>query len=538
MIESLCVDRKMVKTIAKSIAPRIPTIGDIVCVKYLVNKKKEKWYAGYILTKKNKKSYQYSCKIKFDTEDTTETLKMSEYNNRWFITNDSKETIVEEKTDDEETEEIEEIEEIEETTYEESKHDDNERFQKLEQMIEDLKNKQRQSDDIKIHGSYSKYASDLFANLTPKMKMKYVSGLGDPNNSKAKAMCAYYKNLENVCRSKVLSERKFFKTKNDKKNKVNAEKRDVYISDDGRYVHKALFFEKIVREKADNYQNIVSHYKLCPACLSTYCNRDHFILVFNSTKKICLICRRKTRSSDTDLICRACMKTDANGYEHALRQMCNQFKIFMPRYNIFINDNVSVKVNNIKYVIDIRMNGLYEGICASIVIEKDEKKHAGKGVINEKKKLIYETFAIMDANENVRQKVLVIRYNSDSDYTENGIMHSDYNGVERLLILRRWIIWWLLNLQNVRDMLILFMWYNDDTITGFENFKGFAKVYHAPEPVNMAWEYCTDPYEYEYLKSVNSPIINNEQPIEFQWEKLYEDDKNKYPSELKALLTN
>ena len=530
-------------------------------------KAKEKWYAGSIrsVITKHKKNYQCSVKFVKDGECETLDLGLSTYEKEWFIAKEKIEEIVEEEDSEEEVVEPivesakEVVEPIVEPIVESAKEvvekipdtpDLNEkqlkdRMESLERVVNQL---MQDNNGVYIHGSCSNHAANAFHNMTPTLKSQYLVGpkLCDPKFPKAKAMCAYNKNMQYQCMSKVLCERVFFPPKTlkaDKEKGINGVAKDVYISDEGRYIHRPLFFEKFVRDRADNVKTIISHYRLCPACVNSYCDREDFINTWNSTKSICLICRKKGRSSGTDLTCRFCIKKDAGGHEFALRIMCNELKISIPRYNIFVNDNITVYVDDDKFVIDLRINGLFEGTCFTIIIEKDEKQHVGKNTVNEKKKLMYETFAVMNHSTNAKQKILVIRYNPDAEYIENGANHSDYNGIERLLILRRWIIWWLMNIHTVRDMIILYLWYDDTKVTGFEGFKGFSKVYHAPKPVKMGWEYCLDIYEYEYMVSINSPVIVNERPAvgtdakhPFQWEKIYEDENDKYPSDLKALL--
>lgn len=201
------------KSIAKSIAPRSPIIGDVICVKYGVEKfdknknkfykAKEKWYAGSIrsVITKHKKNYQCSVKFVKDGECETLDLGLSTYEKEWFIAKEKIEEIVEEEDSEEEVVEpiVESAKEVVEPIVESAKEvvekipdtpDLNEkqlkdRMESLERVVNQL---MQDNNGVYIHGSCSNHAANAFHNMTPTLKSQYLVGpkLCDPKFQRPK----------------------------------------------------------------------------------------------------------------------------------------------------------------------------------------------------------------------------------------------------------------------------------------------------------------------------------------------------------------
>lgn len=344
-----------------------------------------------------------------------------------------------------------------------------------------------------IHGDMPDLVRDLFDTVAKEEKLKYqgTSLAGVVNcKGKGKTMCAYYKNLRYPCASKFFD--------------VNTR---FYASKDATKVHLSRFGETSLRNtSAELVFDRVKNKALCPSCVNKYCEADSFIN-FVKRKENCAICKCKRPSTNHEIsddkipICNECVGANdptANNEKFYMSGLNLLTKIFA-RHELRLQRSTCVTAfNNSNRTIDFTINGKIGTSRFVIVIEMDQDQHKGYDPKDERKKTAEECAFMM--RENGYDKLLVIRFNPNVGWKENG---SDdrvayYNSKERLLVLRSWIIWYLMNYETVRDCMIMYLWYDCNKKKDlFEpGFDGFGMAYNAPAmPAGANWIYTAEPTE-------------------------------------------
>ena len=198
------------------------------------------------------------------------------------------------------------------------------------------------------------------------------------------------------------------------------------------------------------------------------------------------------------------------------------------------NHTVTVEGGTHRHI-DYFIRGEFKGHYFIILIEKDENQHESYVVNDEKAKTIGQTNAMMQGMPFGRHPchVLVIRYNPNGDWIDydNGpttgptaipVRKSHFNTIHRLIILRQWIIWYLMNVTNVRELCLWYMWYNAPRKSKLygSNFDGFAMLYSPPAPPsNVDWAWCADPNEALklYFKPMHESAMNVDEALNYRW---------------------
>jgi len=167
-----------------------------------------------------------------------------------------------------------------------------------------------------------------------------------------------------------------------------------------------------------------------------------------------------------------------------------------------------------------------------VVIERDENQHLGMHSKNEKHKLFMQTRHIVGCDNLDRKRVLMIRYNPDANYVAKGGV--EYTQVEREVVLRRWIYWWLYNIESMRTCTIWYMWYDErrrNVLAGATDFPGFAMLYHAPKCSSPnSWENYPTPIEPELegMTRIKENQVNPDDIKGYGWRKI--SDEVMFPS--------
>jgi hypothetical protein len=334
-----------------------------------------------------------------------------------------------------------------------------------------------------------------FAKLTVKQRQMFVAGdmtgLSYPkygrDKSANKIMCCNYKCVYNddVCASR---------------NTITFDQRQIYVSDEAKYLDLAYFSKNYIRELVPfDVSKKAKHYMICGKCREK--NTGNHFFELSRHGECCRMCVTARVSTSVNTIsgfamCSACSIAIAHtgniDAESCVYKCLNVVAIiFRDIVKIHRNHYITVTSDegvNKSHVMDIYMYG-----CDFlIIIEKDENQHSGYNKENEHRKIKNQIRAVLSGDLQKQKKLLVVRYNPNVKYKEeeDGEFVQGYDSSERLIILRRWVMWFILNVKEVRRCLVFYMWYNVDHEVLCNEFDGIFKVYHAPANEIKLWEWC------------------------------------------------
>jgi hypothetical protein len=333
-----------------------------------------------------------------------------------------------------------------------------------------------------------------FAKLTTVQKQMFVAGdmtgLSYPKNdgdkSANKIMCCNYKS---VCNDDICESRRV----------ITVNGSQIYASDEAKYLDLVHFSKGYLRELDPNFVvGKAKHYMICRKCREKN-TAKHFVEPARHTENCCMcITTRASKNVNTIsdfMMCSACSNVVAHvgniGAELCVYECLNVVGImFRDIVKIHKNHYVNVASENginKSHNMDIFMCG-----CDFlIIIEKDENQHLGYNKENEHKKIKNQIKAVLSGDLQKQKKLFVVRYNPNGKYKgADGELVKGYDSSERLIILRRWVIWFILNVKNVRKCMVLYMWYNFDHQVLCNEFDGIFKVYDAPANETGKWDWC------------------------------------------------
>ena len=391
----------------------------------------------------------------------------------------------------------------------------------------------------KIIGRFTDVKMMAFDALPKHEKVKYLSstnmtGVINPNTKRV--MCAKYKDLEQPCMSKSLNDIVVSNTP------IN----NTYISGDGIYVSFALLGTRELRTlKAKDTWNVLKSSSICNQCRQNYSNKNECLDILHRAE-VCALCKivrmsKAINRNDTGKmpVCQDCTKFGDIGLsnrEFMLSKTLDILARIFPKHHLIMGSNHTVTVEGGTHRhIDYFIRGEFKGHYFIILIEKDENQHESYVVNDEKAKTIGQTNAMMQGMPFGRHPchVLVIRYNPNGDWIDydNGpttgptaipVRKSHFNTIHRLIILRQWIIWYLMNVTNVRELCLWYMWYNAPRKSKLygSNFDGFAMLYSPPAPPsNVDWAWCADPNEALklYFKPMHESAMNVDEALNYRW---------------------
>ena len=153
---------------------------------------------------------------------------------------------------------------------------------------------------------------------------------------------------------------------------------------------------------------------------------------------------------------------------------------------------------------DLLLSGMIENINFMIIIEKDEDMHGRNNRMDEMTKDKIQVSAgieqmRMKANgDNRAWRLLYIRFNSNGDYRlGEGVRTRRYTELERYIIVRRWIIWYMRELVHKRHFIMMYMFYNEERAMSYRGYNGRMMLYNAPQPRphEKDWTFCATPQE-------------------------------------------
>lgn len=382
-----------------------------------------------------------------------------------------------------------------------------------------------------ITGLLSQDEQECFAKLTKAERRRYAVGRsfsksdfqGREGNSTQgmKTMCCFYRS---DCASKTYQY-------------------DKIISQPAEYVHitqlsnlKLRHLPTVGDSGANSKLKFVAYCLKCKNEKSQLQSEDVFNVLQHS--EVCIICKQLVSSGKSHEgipLCSNCeRKMKLTNKEEIIRRTLGPVIRAFRLHNLVLQDTnrTAVVAQGQRYYIDICVYGRYEsaGKVYNIlyIIESDQNQHKNqqKGK-KERDKLLLQTVAKavqkwrdMDVKD---LRVVMIRFNPDSRYN---LKHKDANDIDvhiiyRLVVLRQWIIWHLINITTVRNVFTWYFYYDEKRKHEylFQNDDGFALIFNAPQPEvpSHNWKYCMDPVEGTNMgvkrgckeNNIKNDIINN-----------------------------
>lgn len=537
---------------SKRTATAVPVLqkDSVVYVKFDLSEGRKKWsvwYKGTVVNVIRSDDCNICANIDFPDDNGVEeiTLDKSKYgcSGTWSVEEPvsfKKQKVVgNEKVCDIDYDQI--IEKVAERIMAEKKNlleVSEDKIQKLLETVVEKFLKEKPSESF-IHGDITSKVIQLYNSL-PKHEIamyqgnSMMSGVVDKiKKAKGKVMCAYYKNLQNVCASKE---------------QIAQGDKMYYVSKEAVSVHLARFSDdKIRTTHSDRVYDTIKHLSLCAKCVSRHCTSNLF-MDFGKRKEVCCICKikrlsKQQNSADNQIpVCTEC--TGANNPvqdKECYFKNCLQLlpKIFHD-HNMTVENTKTVTIDKSgrSRFIDFVIQGKFKNNRFLIILEMDQNEHLDYNQSDERKKMAEQVAFMM--KDNSYDKLFIVRFNNNAAWSENKQPMNYYNTTERALILRSWVIWFLLNLDVVRTTTILYLWYSDHRKRDlFEpSFEGFGMTNHAPKnPLHADWYYCAEPSEvmYEWYDNINNRRVDFIDVFRF-WKK--EHEKDAIPTSIQAIMAS
>ena len=348
---------------------------------------------------------------------------------------------------------------------------------------------------------------------------------GDSGKSRAttRMMCVNYKNLNSICKSKQLNV-----------------SHKLFLSKDAVFVHFKQFAKAEVRMKS--IAQAIKFLKLKSICSKCAKSLDFTSFTnIQNKKNVCCCCLVKlksdsgTASEQSLALCCNCLENSTKIQDKVENIMKDAFGPLLKMFDGSYSSNQTIPGTMVTPdgVITIKMRG----IVFKFIIEMDQCQHKASSYKPEEEnnKMIKQIVGVIKSASPQRVKVLAIRFNPNSKWTgHDNITSTLYGTIERIIILRQWLMWYIINGDHVRDLIIMYLWYDSPNKAKLlcPNFDGFTMQYHAPKSNLVDWQYNITPWEYnnEKLKLVK----DNAQPVDIKWK--FETQDATYPSIIKVKL--
>lgn len=389
-----------------------------------------------------------------------------------------------------------------------------------------------------------------FDKLSKIEKKKYLPNRASPKS--AHAMCVFYKCISCPCKSKQ-------------------EHFDggvaIYTSGLADLVHVSHF--ESLKTRTMSCSNAVKHLlknAMCGSCKQIHdgvgsTNVCEYIDIHKKTQN-CALCKKNNAECSKKAgvvqvpICNNCLGL---GHEELL---CKTLRLVVKMFGAFkitVNSNMSLKDTHAKQTFtDIVVKFKNNDCRGIIVIEVDEQQHINRKPCDEINKIVSQTSTVLNAERRLVEqagcdpnnvKVMIIRVNPNVEYNTShntkvhGNKKENLSREARYLILRQWVIWFMLEIEKIRHCTILYMFYDQSRRSKYfgHDFPGFGIIYNAPKPENAEhqWLYCADvsevPTIYKQNKhdSLLKTIYHNRMPIP---EAFYENFGDPWPKQIKEVL--
>lgn len=261
-------------------------------------------------------------------------------------------------------------------------------------------------------------------------------------------------------------------------------------------------------------------YSLCGGCSTQRFSgcRERKISTVEYTKT-CVLCFGGLKHGG--VLCTKChdaVGKGGAGAEVALERTLKCLKHVVKMDREFEMEPNSPAGPNGKYKIDLLCTGKTAGVNFAVIIEKDEYQHKDRKAKQERRKDKHQIAHVIrglkhDFKENWR--VFVFRFNVHPYKERKGETRSAYDHMyERYVILRRWIVLMLHNINSFRKFTMSYLFYDYNAEVTWPAYSGTYRLFHAPKTHND-WEAMAVPMEVKYrgLKRVNEMAMSRENVI-------------------------
>lgn len=379
----------------------------------------------------------------------------------------------------------------------------------------------REVDDIEsplpeYPGVRQPYHKQNFLALDKSVRAKFVkgkddgvSGIGDPNSNN-RQMCSRYTDVLMPCASREL----------EKVSLKSGEVVDKFISKPATFIHMGLLGEAKIRNMAASTLNTyLRQHALCNACKP----QGNACPMLDIVRKgqCCSICKIGYKMNGAGLkdgqsafeYCKPCYTAMGNSgnamsdelIKFALAAIGKVFGRKLKNFSVVSNKPVT-DVGGVTRTPDVYMEFECYGLSCIVIVENDPNSHAKYKEADENEKMVEQVAPVLrkflDMGAGAQQldakrfRVLLVRLNSKGAYEKEA--GGEYDSIERVVIMRRWIIWWITHIREVRNMIMMYMFYKKDLNRRllWENSEYFASVYEAPKPAKEShlqdWAYALD----------------------------------------------
>lgn len=392
-------------------------------------------------------------------------------------------------------------------------------------------------------------------------KKTAITKKGTARNT-CRKMCALYKSLTPVCRSRTIND-------------------GVYQSEEASFVHASYFGSmKLRMTNASSTCSKLKHNALCPRCKIFYDHGDDKYLRIVGRTQTCVICKNNCSSSaknDSINEVRVCNKCYTKDHKYKLFESLNILKYIFPEFKVTVNKEESGHDGTKSVRADVIIRYKVKEKVGIIIIECDENQHQNsaasgstrplpKKAIKETDKTILEVASTfvkafgqidpsnMSSKQCEKVKCLFIRINPYARYIvshisdkSSGKIYENYGTASRMMILRQWIIWHMTHIDEVRTLLCFFMFYDNNATDIYphpKKYRGASFINRAPKPLDgMNWRYCADlsetftegqyrDNEKLFTQIIETRIDVNDMFNQRGWHIDSQDDKSVFPYEI------
>jgi hypothetical protein len=371
---------------------------------------------------------------------------------------------------------------------------------KMDKMLETINKQQSTIDELtkrfdhgyttqhteRISGMFTSADIEMFDKLPALDKTKYYGGTKWQGISIGREkICASYKIIENQYKCKS----------------IDTNKDGMKVSKEANSVSWRWYKEPCVLEmQTKDVLKYLKDRSVCSKCKEQvfgYPTKTHNI---KSRTKLCFVCKKKEFLAGHKT-CTDCSNLRSGAKRgNILRECLCMLEAMFPEMKITLNTNVTESnASGSNRTPDFLMTGINKtsGIPYTfyVFIERDQGQHKGSGytTASEIEKAIFHVADKLKANDTA--KVFFIRYGPEGpvkDKHGNKTCES-LSEVERLVILRSWVIWYIMESKktDMTRLVVLYLWYDDDKRAElFENkMPSFGMATMAPKPKIDAQEH-------------------------------------------------
>jgi hypothetical protein len=262
------------------------------------------------------------------------------------------------------------------------------------------------------------------------------------------------------------------------KHNTDGDFRDITSTDVVSTLNKSVFCAKCRGDEDNSYHD----------------NKNKLFKWFNKkdNRDTCIICR-EARARKSTLTCGEC-KTDEFQKDHAGNKKCLEKLFETLKYNVYGVTNVVITP---EYTVSLATDCQIDMVV--VVTTSDDKKYMFSIEVQGTKKEdldIYPHKVIAAVKKEHPYRSFMINLNIAD-------IGSDYILVEKLEILRRWVIFGILHGSHLPSLNMWWMFwkerrpYSYKTIKKSNVHKFFAqpfKISHGPKGINSDWEFMSDPF--------------------------------------------